>query len=206
MKSNWKWLALVWLAILLAACTPAETRPDPALQTAQPAPTIEETAAPLPEPPTLTPIPVQPTATESQAPTPTATQITLEVAPETPVKPTPVQETDPMPQDPPAEPPTDAYSLELIDKAKTDLAQRTGIPVEEITLEEFRYVTWPDASLGCPEPGMAYAQVLVDGYLIMLRAGLGIYNYHGGDGGKPFLCEGIGGKIIVPPPSASLDK
>lgn len=111
-----------------------------------------------------------------------------------------------MPQRPIPDPPTDPYTLELIDKAKVDLAQRTGIPKEEITLEEFRFVTWPNAALGCPKPGMAYADVLVDGYLIMLRAGLGVYNYHGAsDGSSPFLCEGIGTKIIVPPPAGSGD-
>ena len=111
-----------------------------------------------------------------------------------------------MPQGPTAVPPTDSFSIKLIEKAKTDLAQRTGIPKEEITLVEFQLVTWPNAALGCPQPGMAYADVLVDGYLIMLRSGPGTYNYHGGgypDAG-PFLCE-IGTKII-PPPAYSLDQ
>ena len=109
-----------------------------------------------------------------------------------------------MPEGPTVSPADDPYVQGLVDKAKADLAERTGIPEDEITLESFELVTWPDASLGCPKPGMQYAQVLVDGYLIMLRAHLGIYNYHGGgypDGG-PFLCEGgIGTKIIVPPPA-----
>ncbi|MCZ8131178.1 MAG: hypothetical protein O9284_07720 [Steroidobacteraceae bacterium] len=30
-------------------------------------------------------------------------------------------------------------------------------------------VTWPDGSLGCPEPGMAYAMALVPGYRVILR-------------------------------------
>jgi hypothetical protein len=120
----------------------------------------------------------------------------------------PAEENYPMPDDATTVPPSDPYSLELIDKAKRDLAQRTGIPKEEIVLAEFRFVTWPDASLGCPKPGMQYAQVLVDGYLIVLRAGLGVYNYHGGGDASsgPFLCEGAGTKIIVPPPAGSLDR
>ena len=107
-----------------------------------------------------------------------------------------------MPETTHAPPPDDPHLQKLIEKAKTDLAQRTDVPVEEIVLYEFQLMTWPDASLGCPQPGMAYAQVTQDGYLIMLQAGQGIYNYHGGgypDRG-PFLCEGIGSKIIPPPP------
>jgi len=104
-------------------------------------------------------------------------------------------------------PPTDSVSLALIEKAKSDLAQRTGIPTEEISLDYFAYITWPNASLGCPEPGMAYADVLVDGYQILLRAGLDVYSYHGASSGNgPFLCEGIGQKISVPPPRDSLDR
>ena len=109
-----------------------------------------------------------------------------------------------MPPGSTAVPPDDPYMLQLIDKAKSDLAQRMGIEKDEIVLHQYMLVTWSDASLGCPKPGMEYAQVLVDGYQIMLQVGLGIYNYHGGgypDSG-PFLCEGgLGTKIIVPPPS-----
>jgi hypothetical protein len=108
-----------------------------------------------------------------------------------------------MPDDATAVPPDDPRALALIDKATTDLAQRTGVPEEEIVLAEFRYVTWPNTSLGCPEPGMAYADMLVDGYLIMLRAGLGVYSYHGAVDSSPFLCERT--TKIVPPPARSLD-
>jgi len=30
---------------------------------------------------------------------------------------------------------------------------------------------WPDGSLGCPEPGKSYTQVLVPGYLVILSVG-----------------------------------
>ncbi len=74
--------------------------------------------------------------------------------------------------------PADPVLRSLIDEAKTDLAQRLSLPVEQITLLEAAAVTWPDGSLGCPEEGMAYAQVLSPGYLIRVEACGQEYEYH----------------------------
>jgi hypothetical protein len=49
-------------------------------------------------------------------------------------------------------------------------------------------VTWRDASLGCPQPGMNYAQMLTNGTRIVLEAAGQQYNYHSGSHGAPFLC------------------
>jgi hypothetical protein len=84
--------------------------------------------------------------------------------------------------------PADAGLQNLIDKAVVDLAQRLSIPITQITLMEARLVVWPDSSLGCPQPGMAYMQVQVDGLLIRLQAGEQIYEYHSGRTRDPFLC------------------
>ena len=61
------------------------------------------------------------------------------------------------------------------------------VPTEDITVVKALAVTWPDRSLGCPEPGMAYIQVQVDGALVVLEAGGRRYEYHGGD--PLALCE-----------------
>ncbi|MEV6282958.1 hypothetical protein [Kribbella sp. NPDC051770] len=75
------------------------------------------------------------------------------------------------------------------EQAKTDLAERLGVFVDEITLVSAEEVTWPDSSLGCPEPGMMYAQVLTSGSRIVLTAGGRTYEYHAGGQRAPFLCE-----------------
>ena len=63
----------------------------------------------------------------------------------------------------------------------------SGSSPDGVTVVDARAVTWPDGSLGCPEPGMMYTQVLVDGTLVVLEAGGSRYEYHGGD---PLLfCE-----------------
>ncbi|MCX7854970.1 MAG: hypothetical protein N2556_03165, partial [Anaerolineae bacterium] len=58
------------------------------------------------------------------------------------------------------------------------LAEQRDIPPEEITVASWEPVDWPDTSLGCPEPGMMYAQVIVPGYLIVLEARGNLYRVH----------------------------
>ena len=77
----------------------------------------------------------------------------------------------------------------LLAYAKEDLAQRLGIPLEQIKLVSMEEVTWRDGSLGCPQPGMMYTQALVTGTLIILSVDDNHYRYHSGKGGIPFLCE-----------------
>ena len=85
--------------------------------------------------------------------------------------------------------PSSAGLQQLVAQVKEDLASRLSMPIEQIGLVELSSVVWPDGALGCPEPGMAYTQVQVEGFLIRLRAGKQIYPYHGGGGRPPFLCE-----------------
>jgi hypothetical protein len=77
----------------------------------------------------------------------------------------------------------------LIEQAKADLAQRLSIPAIQITVLEVGEVVWPDSSLGCPQPGMMYAEVLTPGYLIRLNANDQEYEYHAGKSLDVFLCE-----------------
>ncbi|WP_322802571.1 hypothetical protein [Thermoflexus sp.] len=75
-----------------------------------------------------------------------------------------------------------------IEQARKDLAARIGVQEEEIRVVEAQAVTWPDSSLGCPERGRMYAQVLTPGYRIVLEIGGTRYAYHAGREGSPFLC------------------
>jgi hypothetical protein len=104
-------------------------------------------------------------------------------------KPSPgVTEDTPMKEQPAPEP-ADPPSRALVDRARADLQRRLSLQAEEIALIEFKSVVWPDSSLGCPRPGMAYTQVQRDGVLIRFQAKGRTYEYHGGSGREPFLCE-----------------
>lgn len=95
----------------------------------------------------------------------------------TPEEPTPMTKT-----------PVPGESNALVQKAKRDLAARLNIEIAAIDLVRFDEVTWRNGSLGCPQPGMAYTQALVNGSLIVLRAGGVQYEYHSGGGMDPFYC------------------
>lgn len=77
----------------------------------------------------------------------------------------------------------------LVNHAVVDLASRLRMDPAEVEVVEVKAVVWPDGSLGCPQPDMAYVQVQKEGSLIRLRAGKSLYDYHSGGGREPFLCE-----------------
>lgn len=77
----------------------------------------------------------------------------------------------------------------LVVQAKQDLADRLGVSLEKIEVLSFEAVVWPDASLGCPQPGMEYIQVPMDGALIRLSIEGHEYDYHSGGNRGVFLCE-----------------
>lgn len=83
----------------------------------------------------------------------------------------------------------------LVEQARQALAERVGMAADDVTVERTEDVTWPDASLGCPDPEMMYAQVLTPGYRIVLKAGGETYTYHGSERGQLVLC-GKDGKPV----------
>jgi hypothetical protein len=73
--------------------------------------------------------------------------------------------------------------------AVADLAERLGVDPDAVEVVSADAVVWPDAGLGCPAPGMSYAQVQVEGTRIVLAHDGGEYPYHSGGSRGPFLCE-----------------
>jgi len=67
---------------------------------------------------------------------------------------------------------------EIVALAKKNLARRRGISAERIVLKHIEGVDWHDASLGCPQEGKAYAQVVMPGYRLVLSDGTTDFEYH----------------------------
>lgn len=61
-------------------------------------------------------------------------------------------------------------------------------PPEEIKIVLVEQVTWPDTSLGCPEPGKFYAQVLVPGYRIVVEVRGRKFEVHTDLSGRVVIC------------------
>lgn len=89
-------------------------------------------------------------------------------------------------------PPYPGLLAKLVEGAVADLAARLGLPATAIAVDGVHAVIWPDGSIGCPQPGMAYTQALVEGALIELRAAGAPYSYHSAGGRPAFLCPGRG--------------
>lgn len=80
------------------------------------------------------------------------------------------------------------YKTRLVELARADLASRLGTEKPRIDLVSITAKVWPDTALGCPQPGQLYAQVLTQGYLIVLEAAGREYRYHS-DQKRVVLCE-----------------
>ena len=74
-------------------------------------------------------------------------------------------------------PPVDGAN-EIVELAKADLAQRLNLRADQIEVQGLEPTEFPDASLGVPEPGQSYAQVITPGYVIELTVAGQAYRYH----------------------------
>ena len=78
---------------------------------------------------------------------------------------------------------------EITDPIVTDAAGRLGVDPSAVTIVDAHEETWPDGSLGCPQPGMMYTQALVEGYQVIVEANGTQLDYRGGGPGQFQLCE-----------------
>lgn len=79
----------------------------------------------------------------------------------------------------------------VIDLVIADLSREINVPQSQIEVESIKLVTWMDASLGCPQPGMTYGLVVTEGWYIVLRANDNLYPYHtdNDDDIRTILCS-----------------
>lgn len=89
-----------------------------------------------------------------------------------------------------------------VDAALADAARITGLPVSQLKLIDAAAVTWPDGSLGCPQPDRTYTQALVPGWRVRIQAGEQVLDYHGSARGGMVLCPA--GRAQPPLPGRGL--
>lgn len=81
---------------------------------------------------------------------------------------------------------------ELMARILDAAAERADVDIDEIEILRAEAVTWPDGSLGCPEPGQSYIQVLIDGYHVVLEAAGEELDYRASENGNFRYCENPG--------------
>ncbi len=70
----------------------------------------------------------------------------------------------------------------VVREAIAAVAERRGVAPDEVSVVEYADVTWPDGSIGCPQPGMMYTQALVPGRRLLLEVQGEVASYHSGGG------------------------
>jgi len=144
------WMALAGI-LLLAACQPAALA-QPGTDSGSPIPAATDLSS------------AAPIAVGTPA-APTSTALTAEPAQEgTPAS---IMETPPAPN-----------QEAMVRLSVENLRKNLNVPSDQITVFEVTAVTWRDASLGCPKPGVDYIRVETPGFNIVLEAGGKTYNYH----------------------------
>jgi hypothetical protein len=134
---------------------------------------------------------------------------------------TPSDLVEKLPGDSPAAPPVDpiapprpqrqtptAHEQVVADAARAFLADALEADETQVVLVSIQPVDWPDASLGCPQPDMMYAQVITPGYQVALRAGHARYELHTDQTGQQVVsCStGTQGERLRLPPEAARDQ
>jgi hypothetical protein len=76
----------------------------------------------------------------------------------------------------------------ILNSILKEAAKLANVSPQELVIVRAEAVVWNDGSLGCPEPGMEYAQALVNGYWVVIEAGGQTYDFRVGRDGNFRLC------------------
>ena len=69
-----------------------------------------------------------------------------------------------------------------------DAAKRFQVAEDAVVLASAEQVTWGDGSMGCPQPGRSYTQMLVPGFRVTASTTAGRMHYHTDTRGNVVTC------------------
>lgn len=124
-----------------------------------------------------------PTATQPTTPAQEQTVVIVEIPTSPPVSPYPAPQGTayPAPGQLTPEPTSEINETTMqamSELARQKLAEELETAVDQITVVSADPVYWSDASLGCPQPGVTYQQVVTPGYRVTLVVNGTVYTYH----------------------------
>jgi hypothetical protein len=85
-------------------------------------------------------------------------------------------------------PPPDGDQFPYVAAARTALATRMDAQRSEIDVVSITAKEWGDTSLGCPEEGKSYLQIITSGYIVILEYKGEWYTYHTDEIGRAVTC------------------
>jgi hypothetical protein len=86
----------------------------------------------------------------------------------------------------------------ILDRVLSEAAKLANVSPAQLVVVRAQAVVWNDGSLGCPEPGMEYAQALVNGYWVVIKAAGKTYDFRAGRDGNFRLCPESSGRPPLP--------
>jgi hypothetical protein len=93
---------------------------------------------------------------------------------------------------------------DVVALARADLVEMLDVDRKTIEVIAVEAVEWADTSLGCPQPGQMYVQVVTPGFRVVLEARGETHAYHTDRGRTVLLCEEeIVSRPTVPSPVES---
>ena len=73
--------------------------------------------------------------------------------------------------------------------ALQDAATHLGVAAGELSVQQVEAREWGDSSLGCPQPGLLYSQVVTPGFLIVINSRGKQLEYHSDTRARVVLCR-----------------
>ena len=80
--------------------------------------------------------------------------------------------------------------IEVMDRLYAEVSEASGHAPGDIELVRAEHRSFRDTSLDCPQPNVGYAQVIIEGYWVILRAGGEEFDYRVNNKREHFRCTG----------------
>jgi hypothetical protein len=88
--------------------------------------------------------------------------------------------------------PVPPEAASVVDAAVTDAATHLSVTRDQLRIDQIEPRQWPDSSLGCPQPGQLYSQVVTPGFLIIISSSVAQpkqLEYHTDARSRVMLCH-----------------
>jgi hypothetical protein len=76
-----------------------------------------------------------------------------------------------------------------LDAARQAAITHLGVTPDQLQVSQVEAQQWPDSSLGCPQPGQLYSQIITPGFLVMITSGPHQLEYHTDMRSRVVLCH-----------------